>query len=506
MTVKPRLLALSASLRNGRWGGGISRLVEDIEGLATSEALFGFLSEEGRIHLGHFVEAGREAGLPFDELYRNLRKNRGDAGLSNSEVGMAAGLWGALQVGCDVDYVPLSDHFGRSSHVGGDFGGLRQKLLECDGIIISTPVYFGDRSSLLSDFIEAIRRDEELLACLRGKPAVGIAVGAKRNGGQETALIYQILEFCELGMIGLGNDSETTAQYGGTIVAGDIGQAPKDSYGLQTAIGCGRRIGRIMAKLKHSEESQLAGPLRVMFWILQDAEGYARNQVEQLLASTPGDIDSNVMDLCQSEVGPCIACDICPITVGPDIEYRCIIKKRTDAFFKAHKAMLDFDLIVPVTYSPRRREHLSNHYQRFIERTRYMRRGDYMFSDVAVMPLVFEDVGATEQMHVRLFSSLIRHHTAALKPAIGYVHHGEVLNPSDITDSWNNAVTQARCLAAGRLSASLGHDSRTAYNPVGYILSAEKAKDITVQARQNMLHTDRELRNQNDAAARLTRK
>lgn len=502
MTSKPKLLALSASLRNGRWGTGIISLIDKIKAIGNEEDLFEFLNHEGQIHLDHFVKAGREAGLPFDELYRNLRKNHGDAGLCNSEVGMTAGLWGAAHVGCDVDYVPLSDYFGclQGDGLGED---LRQKLMDCDGIMVCTPVYFGDRSSLLSDFIEAIRRDDELLTHLRGKPTVGITVGAKRNGGQETTLIYQLLELCELGMIGVGNDSETTAQYGGTIVAGDVGQAPKDRYGLQTAIGCGRRIGRIMVKLKAGEQSELIGPLRVMFWILQDAEGYARTQVEKLIALSPHGIESYIMDLCESDISRCNACDICPIAVGPDAEYRCIIKKRSDALFLGHQGMLDFDLIVPVTLSLRRRERLSNHYQRFIERTRYLRRGDYMFSDVALMPLVFEEIGGTEQMHVRIVTSMIRHHTAVLKPIIGYIQNGDLLNPDDIEEDWINALTQGRRIAIGRLRAALDSDNRVAYNPVGYILSVEKAKELSVQERQHVLHDDRERRTREDAHTRL---
>ena len=43
--------------------------------------------------------------------------------------------------------------------------------------------------------------------------------GAKRNGGQETALIYQLVDFINLGMLGAGNDSQRLS---GTIVAGDV--------------------------------------------------------------------------------------------------------------------------------------------------------------------------------------------------------------------------------------------------------------------------------------------
>ena len=122
---------------------------------------------------------------------------------------------------------------------------LKEKLINADGLIVSGPVYFGDRGSLSQSFLELIQRDLELQDAVSGKLYAGIAVGAKRNGGQETTLIYQLFDFLSLGMLGVGNDSDTTAQYGGTGLAGDVGTMHADDYGLATSIGTGRRISTL---------------------------------------------------------------------------------------------------------------------------------------------------------------------------------------------------------------------------------------------------------------------
>ena len=42
-----------------------------------------YLKEQTKFRLNDFVEAGRAENKPFDEIYANLRKMRGERGLSN---------------------------------------------------------------------------------------------------------------------------------------------------------------------------------------------------------------------------------------------------------------------------------------------------------------------------------------------------------------------------------------------------------------------------------------
>lgn len=503
--MKPKVLAVSASLRNARWGHGTRELLESIKGIDEENELVAYLDGQAKVHLEQFVQAGREKGLSFDELYRNLRRLSGRNGLSNSEVGMGAALWAAHQIGCEIDYLPLSDYF-KEDGSSENLDELKAQLLGADAMLLCTPVYFGDRSSLASDFVEFIRSDAELFGHLAGKPMAGIAVGAKRNGGQETTLIYQLMDMINIGMVGVGNDSESTSQYGGTLLGGDVGTAAKDAYGIKTAIGTGRRLARIALTLTTADPKLLRDKLRVMFWVLQDRAGFAMNHVQRLIKRAGPSIEATIVDATRTEieVARCIACDVCPTHVGMDAEYRCIVRKKADLFASEHADLLDHDVIVPVGYSPVDRRGLVNAYQRFIERTRYLRRGDYLFTDVMVMPFILDELGANENLPIRMTTSLIRHHTVVGKPMVATIHKDAMLNMDGVDEDWAMLLDQARRLTVGRLQGA-GMDPKIAYNPVGYVLSALKDKEASVVERRAVLHQDREVRQQQYAVSRLAR-
>ena len=72
--MRSNTLGIAASLRNARWGSGSKILLNDIRKIQEKETLIEFVQKEADIHLENFVESGRKEGIPFDELYRNLRK------------------------------------------------------------------------------------------------------------------------------------------------------------------------------------------------------------------------------------------------------------------------------------------------------------------------------------------------------------------------------------------------------------------------------------------------
>jgi len=277
------MLGLSASLRAARKKTGARILIQEIIALESREKLDVFLGEQARIHLDQFVEAGRKEGLPFDQIYRQLQRTEGLRGLSNSEICLAAGLWGAFDQGADIDHIALSNHF-RADGSMVSIEALKQALMAADGILLSTPVYFGDRGSLSQRLIELIRADDNLRTALEGKVYAGLAVGAKRNGGQETTLIYQMLDMLDVGLLCVGNDSDTTSQYGGTTHAGDIGTSPKDTYGINTCVGTGRRIARVSAELCAGKLAELSDLPKLGVWLLQDRHGEMAALLEPILA------------------------------------------------------------------------------------------------------------------------------------------------------------------------------------------------------------------------------
>ena len=79
-------------------------------------------------------------------MYTNLKKEKGNKGLSNSEVALASAMWSAKEIGVELDYASLSEFYSESGVKNLEL--LKDKIKNANGIIISTPVYFGDRGSL----------------------------------------------------------------------------------------------------------------------------------------------------------------------------------------------------------------------------------------------------------------------------------------------------------------------------------------------------------------------
>lgn len=503
--MKPKILGIAGSLRNARWGKGNHTLILELLACKTENDLNQYLSEQSELHLQNFVDSGRAEGLNFNEIYKNLQTLNGDRGLSNSEVALSAALWSVAQRGCAIEHISLSEYF-PAAGMSRRIDELKAHLCNADGILISTPVYFGDRGSLSQDLVDLIRNDSELKAALQDKVYAGIAVGAKRNGGQETTLIYQLLDMVNVGLLGVGNDSDTTAQYGGTGHAGDIGTMSKDTYGLWTSMGTGRRIAHIASLMKLGKPQPLKAKIRVLFWILQDKHNYALKYVKDLVSQFEQEIDATVLDVTDKYISRCLACDICPTHVHVDEEYRCIIRDgQRDKMGEMHSDLLNHDAIIPVVYSAVDHQDVISNYQRFIERTRYLRRGDYVFNDALTAPLVLEELGSHENMHIRMATSMLRHHTVLADPMIAYIQNQEILNGNQVIERLRRFIDRAKVLTAGRLHAFVNgqNEGVLKYNPVGYILSTEKDKEDEKLRSRNQMISERYDRISNDAQARL---
>jgi len=467
-----KVLGISGSLRNARYGAGSQQLIDELRGIRTQDELQAYLKEQTRIRADEFIEAGLNTGQPFDVVYENLQKLKGDKGLSNSEAALAAGLWGALQKGADVTHVGLSRYFpmnGRSRHLD----ELKSIILGCEAFLVSGPVYFGDRGSLVQAFIEFISSDTTLRAHCVGKVYGGIAVGAKRNGGQETQLIYQLIDMCNLNMLAVGNSHETSSQYGGTMVAGDVGTAWSDNYGLDTSIGTGKRIAQIAMTRQRASSHSLKDKVRVGVWVVQDSRdkrGLTRIR-EWLAQHGSPQVEYKLIDMTDEEIYRCIACDLCPTHHAPPDEYACIIKSQKDLFVRRHAELVDVDAVLLAAYSPIDRSGVTAVYQQFMERTRYIRRASYALSDRLVAPLVISEVNANQNLHIRILTSLIRHHTIVHHPLIALEMNGAIINEPHFLEQLHRFADTAVDLTKARLLHDAEH-VETWYNPIGYHISA----------------------------------
>ena len=121
-----KILGISASLRNARRGLGKTSLLEEISNIDSENGLYSFIKQEAETHLQNFMDAGRKEKKPFDEMYTELKKLKGNKGLSNSEIGLTVALWSAKELGADLDYVSLSEHFTEKNEAKG-IEGLRKQ-------------------------------------------------------------------------------------------------------------------------------------------------------------------------------------------------------------------------------------------------------------------------------------------------------------------------------------------------------------------------------------------
>jgi len=126
-----------------------------------------------------------------------------------------------------------------------DFPGLLPKLSDpqVGGIIIGTPVYFGDMTSLCKAFLErciVLRKADTWT----NKAAGVLAVGGARNGGQElTIQSVQAVLFCHQML--LVGDGKPSGHRGATLWSGCPGGIENDEFGMSTAQNLGRRVAEV---------------------------------------------------------------------------------------------------------------------------------------------------------------------------------------------------------------------------------------------------------------------
>jgi hypothetical protein len=472
------ILGLSGSLRNARFRRGSQSLAHEIAVIETEQDLTAYLVAQTRIRADDFLEAGLSRGAPFDEVYRALNRRRFERGLSNSEAATVTALWAAHRAGARISHIGLAEHFPPNGPVR-EPEHLAQALRAADGIIVSSPVYFGDRGSLVQSLFDFIASDPSLTRDMAGKIYGGLAVGAKRNGGQETTLIYQMLDMLNMGLLAVGNGHETTAQYGGTANAGDIGTFASDVYGFETCVGTGRRVARV-AEMRSlcGNGAGLADRLSIHLWLVQDDKDgggyhYFRNWAKDLHARNPS-VNVRIFDAVNDEVVRCLACEVCPTQLGDSRDYRCIVTAADDFFVKHHCELLEADAILLAAYCPEDPATTKSVYQQFIERTRYLRRDNYVFEDLLVAPFVVSPVGTSQNLHIRMAGSMIRHHTVLNRPILAFESEGRIVNAAAVAGQSDLFLARSRELALGRY---LHGKEGIEYRPVGYQISAAKARE-----------------------------
>ena len=130
-----------------------------------------------------------------------------------------------------------------------DVGELLNIMMESDGMIIGSPVYFGSVTSQLKMLMDRTRPLRGSFK-LKNKICGAIAVGGSRNGGQESTIsvIHDFLLIHDIIIVG---DGAPIAHYGGTGVGGPKRDANMDEIGIETSKNLGKRVAELAMRLDH---------------------------------------------------------------------------------------------------------------------------------------------------------------------------------------------------------------------------------------------------------------
>lgn len=129
-----------------------------------------------------------------------------------------------------------------------DFPAVAERLADArvGGIIIGTPVYFGNMSSLCKAFLDRWIVFRKNSFSLRNKVGGALAVGGARNGGQEMTIqtVLGVLLCQEMIVVG---DGRPTAHAGAALWNDGQDDLGGDELGLATARNLGHRVADVAA-------------------------------------------------------------------------------------------------------------------------------------------------------------------------------------------------------------------------------------------------------------------
>lgn len=358
--------------------------------------------------------------------------------ITNSDALVLTALYGAMDE-ASVRFEKLTDYVGldgsyADSHVDSEaFEPLADVLEGADGLVLGTPVYFGDRSSLMHSFLN-FAADRDLLSDV---VVSAVSCGSKRNGGQETANVYALFENLNHGAVIVGNGPKT-CQYGGTGWGGDIGDVADDDFGLETSLGTGLRVASA-AKLRSRSrslddatvESASPDPFTVGVVVTRDKDGLLRSSIEsEFEALGLENVELNVISFVDSFIQACIGCDVCPtpskveeITEDGD-DYKCIIDRdldedrwNEDALQDLHGELVGNDALL-VAALDTEASGIQDVYQALLERTRYLRRDDWRLHNVPLAAYVVKSPQRPSTYPMKIMTSWMRHNTLVHPPIV----------------------------------------------------------------------------------------
>jgi multimeric flavodoxin WrbA len=397
----------------------------------------------------------------YQELYGLIYDLGSQKRISNSEALMWMALFGAAMEGAHIDFVLLKELF-EDPHKDNPEGlrALTKKVEECDGIVLSSPVYFGDCSSYVDLFFTSQHLQDKV---------VGVSsVGAKRNGGQETTNIYALMEVILSGGIVVGN-GPPVSQYGGTGWAGDVGAILDDNYGLDTSLGTGKRVVEICAQSRLAQ----AYPATVTLISVRSSDRLQR-MVEEIQKAFLDirQLQVRLLWIDQHKISPCLACSRCPREPLGSGGYGCIIE---DDMMELDQRLLESDLLAFVFDETPGRKVFWPHFKVFTERTRHLRRNHFALSDRHIGFFQVGDLHRESLAAIKTASYALRQNAVISGPPFTrlYTNEGGVIENTSLSQL---CLKMANRAWRRKFAVTKNQVNNYTYHPVGYEVRPENGK------------------------------
>jgi len=135
---------------------------------------------------------------------------------------------------------------------------LLETLARADGLLLASPVYFGEVSAQLKSFWDRTRRlrsRRKLINVVGG----ALSVGAARFGGQETTLhsIHNMMLVQGMIVVGDGLSEDDAGHFGAAAQQ----PAQEDNYALKRAVVLGKRVVQVARATAHLRAARADLPL-----------------------------------------------------------------------------------------------------------------------------------------------------------------------------------------------------------------------------------------------------
>ncbi|MFB6179807.1 MAG: flavodoxin family protein [Halorientalis sp.] len=497
----PLIVGIAGSIRNRAGLDAVEGVDKEVGGSELLELIENL--EHRDIYHDDFLSEIQSLLLDLSQSHEQV--------ITNSDALVLTALYGAKDV-AEIEFHKLTDYVGLDKSYAGpevehdDLAELTDVLKRADGLILGSPVYFGDRSSLMHSFLNFAAEQNLLDGTVVGM----VSCGSKRNGGQETTNVYALFENLMSGALIVGNGPKT-CQYGGTGWGGDIGDVAEDEFGLETSLGTGLRVSQVaeIQKIANSLDEERVtestpNPFEIGVLVTREKDGIVKEAVQNKINRLDDPtVSFNVVDFSDAYIQACIGCDVCPTPgkvdeiSGDGSDYKCIIDERTneerwqaDDLQHLHQHIVGNDALLIAALDSNDND-IRDVYQGLLERTRYLRRDDWRLHNVPLAAFLVTDPGQPSTYPMKIMTSWMRHNTIVNQPII---HTRFDTDDAPIDSAARSALekhynaeaneafeTFVRTAKRLRAAAAQSGPDRLSYKATGYrnkILDSTEAKRI----------------------------